>query len=638
MVQIKKVLGLFELGKLGLPILAFAVVAGITTGAYAQGTAPLDELTVRARATEQSIRDIPVAITAVSEEILDRYGLKDLRDIASFTPGMEMVRTSSGAGVQISVRGISSSAQTIGIESSVALISDGVYFSQSRVVFEGLIDTKQVAILKGPQALYFGKNATAGVISLTSNDPGDELEILGKIGYEIEAQEWAAEAVLSTPINDKVGIRLALAYSDMNQGYINNIAGATTYTTYDQGNGGAATVHANGAPKSRFSPGEEFMYTRLTLKGTPTDNLTWRIKGSFADATVNNNTVAERMDCSAIPGFPHMTSPAPSAPPNQFPINMEAPGNECLADRASGQNPIPPTLAASDPDLGRFGGELGESYKSYIVTGDLEWDTDKVNVTAIANWHQQRIGWVIDADGGGDTAVMAAEFSTFDAFSIETRASTKFEGRLNGVVGFYYQDTKRDWRQDVIFAGSEDSSVADPMDRFVSYNKVSETDGQTVSIYAELIYDINDQFELTAGLRYIDEKKDSYFTQPYVNPFFKGMTGPGFTFGPNDGPAPLFVEGRMLTDDRSFDDFIPEVTLRWQPNDETTVWVAYKQGFKSGGFDNGSTAPSITPPQRTLFMTLKPWRVVRLASSCCLPTAHSVSSLTCTITSTRTCS
>ena len=58
--------------------------------------------------------------------------------------------------------------------------------------------------------------------------------------------------------------------------------------------------------------------------------------------------------------------------------------------------------------------------------------------------------------------------------------------------------------------------------------------------------------------------------------------------GGTDGCAPLFVEGRVLADDSSYDDLIPEVTLRWQPNDDLTLWVAYKQGFKSGGFDNGS--------------------------------------------------
>ena len=78
--------------------------------------------------------------------------------------------------------------------------------------------------------------------------------------------------------------------------------------------------------------------------------------------------------------------------------------------------------------------------------------------------------------------------------------------------------------------------------------------------------------QLTAGGRYIDESKDSYFIQPYVNPVF------GF----------LFIEGRTLAADQSFDDFVPEVTFRYQPSETLTYFLAYKEGWKSGGFDNGS--------------------------------------------------
>lgn len=572
--------------------LAFAGVVlagalGISTAANADGDDTLDVITVRARATDQPLRDIPVAITAVSEATMDEYGLKNLSDIAAFTPGLEIIRISSGAGAEISVRGISSSASTIGIESSVSLILDGVYFPQSRVIFEGLFDSSQVAILKGPQALYFGKNATAGVVAIRTNDPGDEFEVLGKIGYEIEGQQLYGEAVMSAPINDKWGVRLAVAGSSMSQGYMENTAGASTYTTFDVATG-ALNPQANGAPKDRWMPGEESFYGRLTLKGDLSDVFTARLKASFADSKVNNANVSERYDCNALGGVAHVTGAGVDGDGNPIEVPLVATGVACDSNRAAGQNPIPPTIAATSMDLNRFGGELGEEYKSYIITGDFEFDLDAVNIQTILNYHTQRVGWVIDADGGAQTAVFASEFSTFDNFSVESRAATKFDGGINGVLGFYYQETKRDWRQEVIFAGSQNTAVADPADEFISYDKRSETDGETVSIYAELIWEITDQLELTGGARYIWEKKDSFFTQDYVNPIFKGRTGPDFTFGPGDGPAPLFVEGRFLADDRSADDLIPEITLRWQPNDDFTFWVAYKQGFKSGGFDNGS--------------------------------------------------
>lgn len=566
------------------PAVALACTLGVSAAAYADGADPLDVVTVRARATAQPIRDIPVAITAVNEQTMDEYGLKNLTDVAAHTPGLEIVRISSGSGSEISIRGISSSAGTIGIEPSVAIILDGVYFPQSRVIHEGLFDSSQVALLKGPQALYFGKNATAGVISIRTNDPGDELEILGKVGYEIEAQSLSGEAVLSTPINDKIGIRLAVAGTKMWQGYIRNTAGPTIYNTFDVATG-ILTPQANGAPKNDWIPGEESFFGRLTIKGTPSDVFTYRLKASYADTKVSTANGAERFDCNALNGVAHVTGVDPVT---GLQIPLVAAGVACDRNRAAGQNPIPPAVAETSMDLNRFGGELGEEYKSYIVTGDFEFDYDTFNVQTILNWHQQRVGWVIDADGGGATGVFASEFSTFDNFAIESRAATKFEGGINGVLGVYFQDTKRDWRQEVIFAGSQNSAVADPMDEFISYDKVSETDGQTFSVYGELIWDVTDQIELTAGARYIREKKDSFFTQPYVNPIFKGRTGPGFTFGPNDGPAPLFVEGRILADKRTDDDLIPEVTLRWQPADDMTIWVAYKQGFKSGGFDNGS--------------------------------------------------
>lgn len=563
------------------PMLA-GIASVLLVGAWTSPSqAVVETVTVQARATEEEIRDIPVAITAVSSETMDKYGLRNIEDVAAFTPSLEIQRISSGSGSNISIRGISSSAGTIGIESSVAIILDGVYFPQNRVINEGLFDTKSVAILKGPQALYFGKNATAGVISIQSADPGDELEIIGKVGYEIEAAQLSGEAVLSTPINDKWGIRLAVAGTKMWQGYIENTAGDTIYNTFDAATF-QVTPQENPAPASRWSPREESMFARMTIKGDPSDMFSFRLKASFADVKLNNANLTELYDCAALNGTPHVTA---GVAPNQVPVPVA--GVECDTDRRSGQNPIPPAVAATTPDLNRFGGQLGEEYKSYIVTGDFQFDFDVLNVQAILNWHQQRVGWVIDADGGGQTAVFASEFSVFNNYSAEIRAASKFDSPINGVLGFYYQRTDRNFRQEVIFAGAE-NSAADPMDRFIAYDKLSATDGETISFYGEAIWDITDELQLTAGARYIWENKDSFFTQPYVNPIFRGRTGPDFTFGPNDGPAPLFVQGRILADDSSHEDLIPEATLRWQPNDALTLFVAYKQGFKSGGFDNGS--------------------------------------------------
>jgi iron complex outermembrane receptor protein len=597
--------GLRGIGQLTLPVMAFAFVATAMPVANAQ----MDSVTVTARAVEQEVRDIPVAITAISEETMDNYGVRNLQDIAALSPSLEITRISSGAGADISIRGISSSPGSIGIESSVAVVIDGVYYPQTRVIHEGLFDASQVAILKGPQSLYFGKNATAGVIAITTNDPGDELEILGKVSYEIETQRWLAEAVLSTPINDKIGIRLAITGTKMKKGYMENDAVDGSYLTIDRGLECGINCdfpvgfnfHDAPAPKSKHLPKQEMFGARLTLKGTPSDVFTYRIKGSITEDEVNNANITELFDCPTLNGVAH-TNANPATGAADIPaVAYPLPNVNCEKDRITGQSIIPPDVAATSPDLNRFGGENGEKYKSYNVTGDFAFDFDQVHWQTMLNWHKQNVGWVIDCDSTNNTSCFASEYSSFENFSVESRAATKFDGPVNGVFGVYYQKTKRDWRQEVIFGAAQNTAVIDPADEFIAYDKISQSDGETISFYAELIWDITEELQLTGGARYIWENKDSFFTQPYVNPFFKGLSGPGFTsslplcaseeFGTaegTDGCAPLFVEGRLLEDDSSFDDLIPEVTLRWQPNDDLTLWVAYKQGFKSGGFDNGS--------------------------------------------------
>lgn len=547
----------------------------------------IEEIVVSARAVEQSVRDVPVAITAFNEEVMDNMALTSFDDIAAYTPSVDIARISSGNGTSISIRGISSSAGSLGIEQSVAIVIDGVYYPQGRSINEGLFDTSQVAILKGPQALYFGKNATAGVISVMTNDPGDELEILGKIGYETELKTTRAEGVLSFPINDRWGVRLALQGTDMSDGWLENTAQDDFYTTFDVANGFAATNQDNPAPKDGENPGEESFYGRLTLKGELSDAVTLRLKGSYSDFEYNTMTLGEQYECAALNGQPHIT--LADDPPeftvrdeNGWQVPAPAGDGECRADRARGLNPIPPAVAATSKDLNRFGGELGEDYESYSLTADLQLDLENVFIQTFLNYHDQTVGWVIDADNNAKTSIFASENNQFENFSFETRAATRFDGPVNAVLGFYYQSTDRKFRQEVIFAGSE-NSAADPTNRFISYDKISETDGETVSGYGELIWDVSEQWQLTAGARYIWENKDSFFTQPYVNPLF----APGGFF-------PLFVAG-TLEDDRSFDDFIPEVTVRYQPNDDVTVYAAYKQGFKSGGFDNGAIYSTLNP-------------------------------------------
>lgn len=122
----------------------------------------LEEVVVTARKREESAQDVPVIVQALSAEQIRAMDLTSMEKLASTTPNFNIGRASNGSGAQITMRGIGSSSTSIGIEQSVAVIVDGAYYGQGRVINEGFFDLAQVELMKGPQALFFGKNATGG--------------------------------------------------------------------------------------------------------------------------------------------------------------------------------------------------------------------------------------------------------------------------------------------------------------------------------------------------------------------------------------------------------------------------------------------------------------------------------------------
>ncbi len=553
-------------------------------------SADIEEIVVTARGIEESVRDIPVAISVVDEDRMNTFGIESFSDLEALTPQLVVARGGSGNGAAIGIRGIASATSSIGIESSVAIIIDGVYMPQARAINEGLMDVRQVAVLKGPQALYFGKNATAGVVSLMSNNPGDEFEASLRVNNEFETDDLTLEGVVSIPINEKIGIRLAAQVADMDKGWIKNNAGADTYTvtdifTFQQ------TTFDNPAAELWF-PKEEWTNIRLTVAGDLNDRFGYNFKAShskFAQSASSGG--GELFSCPTLNGVGHRAVAVDPQPAGRQTTLYEAipqPAVDCTFNGARGINDVPPGVAASNNLLAQFGdGSLGEEYESYNYTLTLDYALDNVDLQTIINYHDAELGWVSDFDGGGVTSIFAGEFNTFEQFAVEARAITRFDSPVNFVLGGYYQSTDRSFNQDVIFAFIRwTGPIDDPNDEFTAYNKESETDGETWSVYGEVTWDITDRLQLTAGARYIEETKDSWFTQPFVNPAFTGLFIP-------------YISSDLLTRaaaDQKWDDLIPEVTLTYALSDNITIYGAYKEGFKSGGFSNSAILSNLSPP------------------------------------------
>ncbi|MEM1435543.1 MAG: TonB-dependent receptor [Pseudomonadota bacterium] len=571
-------------------VLRFAALSlGLLFLAPAQAAQQVEEIVVTARSVEETVRDIPVALTAVGEERLNNFGIESMADLEALTPQVSIARAGNGNGATVAIRGIGSPTTSIGIEQSVAIMIDGVYFPQGRAINEGLFDVSQVAILKGPQALYFGKNATAGVVSIMTNNPGEEFEASLRVNNEFESGDLTTEGMVSIPINEKIGIRLAVQHSEMDEGWIENTAPAEGdfYNTLDAA---TFTPEAFFNPKATYDwPQEEALYARLTVAGDLSERMDYNIKFNYAEFEQGTPSGAlERFDCRALNGVAH-TSVAvdPQPPGRQTPLlePIALPTVDCSPDTRRGWNNVPPEISRTNRLLRQFGGDDGDLYESYSITGTFNWEYDNFDLTAILNYHDQEARWVGDQDASGVTSIFAGEYNDFENMSAEFRFVTRLDQPVNFVVGTYLQQTERYFNQVVNFAGAR-NTAADPNDEFTAYDKISETDGDTVSIYGEVIWDITDQWQLTTGARWIDENKDSFFIQPYVNPFFTGL----FTLFDPANPATRAVA------DQNFDDITPEVTLRYEPNDEWTLYVAYKEGFKSGGFSNSAILSNLSPP------------------------------------------
>ncbi len=173
------------------------------------------EIIVTARKQAELILEVPVVESVLTEEAIERYQINDIQDVVSKVPGLFSGNLVLAIGEMMSLRGVGSNSLNQGVDQSVSLNIDGLSVTHGLAYRAATFDLQQVEVFKGPQALYYGKNATAGVISLRSADPGDKLELIGRLGYEFEAAEKRGELIVSAPLGETLGVRIAGLYSDV---------------------------------------------------------------------------------------------------------------------------------------------------------------------------------------------------------------------------------------------------------------------------------------------------------------------------------------------------------------------------------------------------------------------------------------
>lgn len=206
---------------------AFVAVPAVAQSSEsdAAATAPeatdAGEIVVTAQKRSERLQDVPLAVTAITGEAMAARQIGDTRDLVQAVPSLTFQQATNPVASSFRIRGVGTSLFGLGTESSVALVVDGVVSARQAQNFTDFADIERVEVLRGPQGTLFGKNATAGVISVVTARPSRELE--GRVSVTVaEMDEYRASGTISGPVGDTIGVRLTGYYNDIG-GNIRNV-------------------------------------------------------------------------------------------------------------------------------------------------------------------------------------------------------------------------------------------------------------------------------------------------------------------------------------------------------------------------------------------------------------------------------
>jgi len=211
-----------------------AVVFGFAGVAAAQeAPATVDDIIVTAQKREQSLQDVPIVVTTLSQELLDGAGVQDIKDLQILTPGMTVTSTQSEASTTVRIRGAGTVGDNPGLESSVGVVIDGVYRSRNSVGFGDLGELSRIEVLKGPQGTLFGKNTSAGVINIITERPSFD----PSISAELTGGNFGAiggSVSVTGGLTDQIAGRLFVAHRERDGFYDVNTGDGPNSKTDDQ--------------------------------------------------------------------------------------------------------------------------------------------------------------------------------------------------------------------------------------------------------------------------------------------------------------------------------------------------------------------------------------------------------------------
>ncbi len=190
---------------------------------FAQEGNVVEELVVTATGREAAIQDVPIPITAVSGEMLENAGITDVRGLQQVAPSFRFFTgQSAAAGTTAFIRGIGTGGDNPGFESAVGFFIDGVYRSRSGTAVSDLPEVERIEVLRGPQGTLFGRNTSAGAISVTTKGPSQEMGGYGEVNFGDYNRKRGVFGVTG-PVSDMTALRLDGGF-EVRDGFIEDVA------------------------------------------------------------------------------------------------------------------------------------------------------------------------------------------------------------------------------------------------------------------------------------------------------------------------------------------------------------------------------------------------------------------------------
>jgi outer membrane receptor protein involved in Fe transport len=593
----------------GALVLATAPTFGQQTTQTDENTRTIDTIIVTAQKREQSLQDVPIVVTAVSEQLLRDTGVKDIKDLAILAPGLTVTSTSSEASTTARIRGIGTVGDNPGLESSVGVVIDGVYRPRNGVAFGDLGELERIEVLKGPQGTLFGKNTSAGVINIISKRPqfdfGSDIELTtGNYG----AMEGAAS--ITGPIaGETVAGRLYVAARERD-GYYDVNRGEGPRTLDDDWN-------------------RDFYTARGQLLLRPANNFEARIIADYTErdeaccgaVQMNVGPTAARVAALATDG-----GVAIPADPFEYDIFSNRPTTQEIKDQG--------------------------------VSAELTFDIGEIELTSVTAWRNWEMvnGQDVDyssadifyRDPGGPN------FTEFDQLSQELRLAGQ-SGKVSWLIGGFYAAEDLDNRIQLFHGADYEAYISSrfapapfpaqaraawlattlgmtPGTVFPQGTGQLDTfaqEGKSYALFTNNSIAFTEQLELTLGVRYTKEEKEllsaynntggglgcARIRQNLAGPIGPGNIGAQLTVAPTppaavNGIATFVGTACSTANDHAYtgvttrqnsideDDVSGTAKLAFRFTDQVMSYLSYAKGYKASGYNLDRTratplAPSV---------------------------------------------